>query len=621
MNTRFVANNDGFMVYQTLGGGDFTLTGGGRFVKKIGTNPNATNIYVPFVNNSTAAMGVEVDQGVLNLGGSGSSTGEFAVSAGTALWFTGSTASNPYTWQGATDFKGAGDTQVYGTVAIPGGTQVFADNLSMYGGTVLNAGSLNIYKNLNWFKGTIQEGDQGATAGVLELLKGAASAIGGANQPGPCMLSGDTFDVDQGATAVLSGPISFQLQNSPQINNSGTFSVADDSNIVQTQGTGAKLVNSGSFFKTGGNGTSTIDAFTINSGTAGPRAGKIKWPRGFLQLPLGGLLVPVATTVEVDGRLEEDGGTITVTGGTLTAVGAYLQLGGDDTVAMGTSNTGGTFSVTGTYEQDAGTMTVADSSSSLTTSQLLNLAGGALTLDGGTLTATGGTQVAAAATLTAAGTINGNVATAGTFNAIGTNSAPNLSLNGGFTQTGGTTNASGGAHFTISGSLIQSGGVFMDATIVTANGVAINGGAFGLNAGTLVSSSGPVTIAQGASLGGTGGITGTVTDSGSFTVGSATSLGTILVTGGFNQTSTGSLNLAVTASGSCDELVASGSVGLGGTLNVTAFENQTLDAPVGYTLVSAGSPMQGLPVANLPPLVGGTWHLMDSGDQLRLFGM
>ena len=781
----FTTNTDGVMDDQSQGG-DFTLAHQGQFTKTGGgANGANTKIAVVFYNYSLISQGVQVAKGMLILASSGDSTGEFNVSGGAELDFAGGTLDNPYTWDNLTKITGAGYTivvggqpNIHGNIDVPSGVKVPADNLAISDGTIQDAGTLTINNGLKWESGTVQAGNDGT--GVLTLVNGCVATIGNNNQP--CTLSECTLNINQGAIVNLSGPIDFQLQNGPQVNNSGTFNILDNSNITQPVGAGALIINSGIFSKTGGAGVSTVDVLTISSGTAEVKVGKINWKRGFVQLPLASLLVDPGAAAEVDVKLEEDGGTITVTSATLTVIDAYLQTGGDDTI------TGGSLlSVTGTYEQDAGTMTIADPSSQLTTSELLNLAGGTLTLDGGTLTAGNGTQVGVAALMVAAGTIHGDVTAGGDFDAI-TTAGESLALNGNFNQAGGTTNvtllkftisdnlmlyagafdvnggdvivsaslpqtggtltinggglsvlgsfsqqggddtvAQGGGGggtgglldvsgsyeqdagtmtvadpssqlttsgllnlvggtltvdggtldpgggiqvgsaavlaacgtithgiatageldcitangvtslalnggleqsagiingsaggFTIDGGLVQDGGL-INCGLLNANGGAVlNGGAVNLGGGTLNTGTSGLQINAGGLVTGVGTLGGNVTNAGSIVVGSATQLGTVTVGGNYSQS--GSLSLAVASDGTCDHLSVGGTANLGGSLGVSAFENETLHAGVAYTLVSAASLGGTFASVSTPPLNNGTWVMEYTSDSATLLG-
>ncbi|MCC7476180.1 MAG: autotransporter-associated beta strand repeat-containing protein [Pirellulales bacterium] len=101
-----------------------------------------------------------------------------------------------------------------------------------------------------------------------------------------------------------------------------------------------------------------------------------------------------------------------------------------------------------------------------------------------------------------------------------------------------------------------------------AAGTAINAGALLVtNTTGSATGTGPIDVASGARLGGTGTVLGAVTNSGTVSPGS--SVGTLHVGGAFAQTAGGRLEIELASLASFDHLVVGGTANLGGTLAVS----------------------------------------------------
>jgi hypothetical protein len=207
--------------------------------------------------------------------------------------------------------------------------------------------------------------------------------------------------------------------------------------------------------------------------------------------------------------------------------------------------TSGTYRVTGTLQLQ-GNITTNDAKITLTgtTSQIEN-----------------GSSNALAGFVT-----NGNK---GTFTLAGDQ---NFTASGSFTNQG-FVKVSKGSTFTVgaSGSYTQSGGqTTVDGVLTTSSTASFTGGSY-FDTGT-----GSIKIAKGSVFGNGGNLLANITSSGTITPGdSATSVGTLTVTGAYTQGSTGALdaNMKAANAGQFSVLSVTGSASLKGTLNIKLLNN------------------------------------------------
>ena len=124
-----------------------------------------------------------------------------------------------------------------------------------------------------------------------------------------------------------------------------------------------------------------------------------------------------------------------------------------------------------------------------------------------------------------------------------------------------------------------------------------------VNAGTLLlskpsasqalSGSG-VTINPGATLAGTGLIATSVSNDGVLSPGSSSTLGSLIIEGGYTQGADGTLDMAVVSTKSLDQLMITGAASLNGTLNVTFLNGFQPMAGSRIPLLNFGSPLRRL---------------------------
>jgi fibronectin-binding autotransporter adhesin len=189
--------------------------------------------------------------------------------------------------------------------------------------------------------------------------------------------------------------------------------------------------------------------------------------------------------------------------------------------------------------------------------------GGANTYTGGT-TITGGTLTGTTTSLT--GNILDNAALV--FNQAGNGTfAGNISGAGTFTKLGG-------------------GEVTLSGTNTYTGGTTITGGTL-INNGSLVSM---VTVNPGATYAGNG-ISGSLFNGG--TVSPGNSIGTLMVNGNYNQTSTGTLLIEIAPQGLSDLLSITGGAILGGTLNIVPVGSIMSFGDRVYTFLTANGGVNG----------------------------
>ena len=123
-------------------------------------------------------------------------------------------------------------------------------------------------------------------------------------------------------------------------------------------------------------------------------------------------------------------------------------------------------------------------------------------------------------------------------------------------------NGTFGGAITGGGRVQKTGTGSLTLTTTTNSPVDVQAGSFFFNTGL-----GATTVSPGALLGGTGTVTGLLTNNG--TVSPGTSPGTINVTGNYTQSSTGLLLIEIASASSFDKLLITGTASLAGTLQYT----------------------------------------------------
>ena len=373
----------------------------GTFKKTGGTG--TTEIQAAFDNDGT----VTASSGTLGLGGgSGTETGSgtFSADAGAVLAFTSGTtleAGSTATLSGAGTIRVggatvnfAGSAAITGTLEITTGVLNFngtgtTANMTHSGGTLGGTGALTVSGTLSWTGGT-QTG-----AGTTTIAATATGTIDSATTQ-VALIGGRTLQ-NNGTITWLSGQINAA---DSVLENAGTFDVKGDDIYAFAANPQPRIHNTGTFKKTGGTGTTEIQAAFDNDGTVTASSGT---------LGLGG----GSGTETGSGTFSADAGAVLAfTSGTTLEAGSTATLSGAGTIRVGgaTVNFAGSAAITGTLEITTG---VLNFNGTGTTANMTHSGGtlggtGALTVSG-TLSWTGGTQTGAGTTTiaaTATGTID-----------------------------------------------------------------------------------------------------------------------------------------------------------------------------------------------------------------------
>ena len=530
------------------------------------------------------------------------------------------------------------------TVDVNGG------NVSIQGGTLTAAGAVDLdaTSTLVVGGGTVTLNNDVTNAGTVSVAGGSALTVNG-RLTNSGAITGDALVVNPATgliTTALANVLTVnggftQTAGSTTVNalnlNDGTLSIQSG---TLTAG-GAVAIAAGTTLDVG-SGTATFNGSVTNAGTVSSANGVVSINNGFTQ-------TAGATTVNAlnlnGGNTSIQGGTLTAGGAVTIAQGATLDINGNTATFNGSVTNAGTVSaangtvlLNGAFTQTAGSTTVNALSVGLNGGNRISIQGGTLTAAGaamfdatttfavsggavtfndavtnaGTLSVTDGGMLTVNGQLTNSGTLTGDALVVNPATGLtATAAASNLTVNGGFTQTAGSTtvnalNLNDGTLSIQSGTLTAGGAVAIAAgttldvgsgtatfngsvtnagTVSSANGVVsinngftqtagattvnalnLNGGNTSIQGGTLTAG-GAVTIAQGATLdinGNTATFNGSVTNAG--TVSAAN--GTVLLNGAFTQTagSTTVNTLSLTGNGVSIQggtLTAAGLVDLG----------------------------------------------------------
>ena len=288
----------------------------GTFVKLTGTG---TSTIYPFFKNMAGGV-IDVRTGTLTLAG-GSSTvdgNEFKVKAGATLDLPN------HTFTGTQTAFGGGSVLVKNvTLGAGGATFAFPSTTKVYwtGGNIVTG--TDTLKNTGIFNITSDKGNSGDRA-----LYGTLENSGTINQN----ISGAYLRL-YGAT----------------INNkaTGVWNLQNDNSIYSNSGSPV-FNNEGTFVKSTGTGTSTIQPLFTNKGTVDIRTGTLDFSNNYTQT--GSAAVTTVTGTLAAPRVDIQGGVLRGTG---TVQGTVTNSG---TVAPG--NSPGLLTINGTYTQTAGELAI-----------------------------------------------------------------------------------------------------------------------------------------------------------------------------------------------------------------------------------------------------------------------
>jgi fibronectin-binding autotransporter adhesin len=458
-------------------------------------------------------------------------------------------------------------TELMSLSASPGNTMIIDNTTTLAGGDLTGYDSVEV-----------------AAGGTLLLEDGAAidAPAGVQVDPGGTLIAdsgtidGDlsnagTFDL---GTLTLNGNYT-QTGNAALDLNSGSFQV--NSNFAEAGGSvlvgdGGTLTVTGDYLQLGGDlGLTGTGALNL-TGTFGQSRGTTEVAGSATltasTLPVGGIMTSEGGSVSAANGVEVlSGGLLLADAGTLSggSDGVLVDFGGSLTASGGTlngdlSNTGAvtasTLTVTGNYDQTAAA-TLNLSSGSVTVDGSFEEDGGSVVVGSGSMLSVddGGTQA------------GGDLSLSGGMMNLGT---------GAFTQSGGTLEVASlsslyAMTMTLGGSVTLEGGsvtAMTDAEVLSGGVLLLDGGTFsGDMGGVLVDASATLTAYSGT-------ISGSLSNSGSVTLGAPNTPGTVTVTGGYTQTATGTLDAtggSLTVQGLFAEDGGSVVVGSGGTVTTSGW--------------------------------------------------
>jgi CSLREA domain-containing protein len=602
-----------------------SVSGGGTVDFNAGT-VNVAGTYN--VTGSTSVTG-----GLLNLTGTLTNIGAaFSVNAGTANLSSGEAVNTQtLTVQGTGTLSGTDSITASAGVIWNAGTMTGSGTTTAQGGLNIGGAAIKVLSGGRVLEhagtgGWLGSGQLhfGAGNGTLRLLSGVFTVGDPVTQFTNSTAGGTgTLDIASGATLRKSNGASATNFNTgiTAITNGGTVDVVSGTLVLAGGGT-----SSGSFAAAGGSvlqfvsGTHNLTASSIVSGS-------------------GSVTIIAPTIINVAGTYNMAGGTGTsVTGGTLNITGTLTNIGEQLHVTNG-----GTVNLSSGEALILSRLTMSGSST-LTGSDNVTLTGSGLQSSSavGTISGSGTLTIAPGASFTVGGSgasflnLQRNLINAGTINqsaiieifhgipgtplswinqlgsmhdlqgdastrqfirvAAGA-ALPTLSNAGTLRKSTGT----GGGNIAIpvtntgtvqslAGSLNLNGGYTQ-----TAGSTVLQGGNFGFG--------NPMDL-SGGTLSGVGTVTGTVINNGG-QVSPGASPGILTISGNYTQTAAGVLNIeigGVNVGLDYDRLAVSGTVSLGGTLNVTLINGFTPTPPQSFQFLTAtGTPTGDFATKNLPP--------------------
>ncbi|MGE0874561.1 MAG: filamentous hemagglutinin N-terminal domain-containing protein [Burkholderiales bacterium] len=372
---------------------------------------------------NVAGSGLAWQGGTLAGAGTYNLTGGLTVSGSGTRVLNGPTFTvNNFNLPGGSLDVQAGTLNLNGTTTIASGS-----TLMFSGGTLSLGGALNNNGTFDVNTGTFNLGNGGTSTGTFDAASGTTINF-----------SGGTHDLGDGSKLAGAGTIGY-TGGTLNINGSGSgTTIASGATLNangRTFGGTGKIVNEGTFNLA----TSTVSGAldnkgTLNSAGASTVNGALDLTSGTLDLAAGGTLT-------------KNGAAATWTGGAIAGTGSYTgglafsgsgarTLDGPSFSLGATTLPGGSLKVQGGTLGFSGTATVASGATleaaggTITSTADIDVSG-TLRMSGGALTATS-IDVLSGGTLSGTGTVDANVANAGTV-AVGA-SAGTLTVDGDYTQ-------------------------------------------------------------------------------------------------------------------------------------------------------------------------------------------
>ena len=596
--TLALSGTTGYTGATTINAGTLALTGGGTIERSSGVNLAAAGA----VFDISGSSGNQTIQDLIGISGSTVNLGANRLVVGTS---GSSTFSGTVAGSGGLTMAGPGTLTLAGTNTYEGGTTVSSGTLAI--SSEANLGNLNGALTLDG--GTLQStapmtdrhlvtlGAGGGTfsngAGGVLNMAGTISGTGGLTIAGPGMVALSGANSYGGGTTV----------------NAGVLLIASDANLGNASG--GLTLNNGTLLTT--TSFSSDRSITLGSGTPIIKAD------GGATLTLNGTIAGANSSLGIEGTgTVALGGANTYGGWTGLGFGGHLALVGSGSIAQ---SAGLEFFTAGT------SFDISGSSGNQTIQNLLGIGGASINLGAnsltlgtaslsnfaGTIQGSGGLIKQGTGTLMLTGqnsygggtTINAGTVSISSDGNLG-NASGGVTLNGGALQTtanlasarsitlgsgGGTFSPDTGTKLTLSGPIGGAGGLTMAGAgtlaLAGANtyagGTAVTAGALLLENASLASG---VTVGTGAIFGGTGTVTGNVTNGGTLALNTG---GPLNVSGTYtnNAGSTYQVQVVPTKSGLLD--VTGNAVLNGGTVAVMAGNgNYTRGSAYNILTASAG---------------------------------
>ena len=409
------------------------------------------------------------------------------------------------------------------------------------------------------------------------------------------------------STSLASLTVSNGFTNNGTIELTTLYDNAYDAALTVSSGT---LANAGTISAVAGlvsGGARTLNASLNNTGTV-----NVNVP---LTLSLAGAQYTNAT-----------GGAINVNA-TLTLVQSgtsplFTNSGGSLTIASGQSClvTGGTFTYTSGTVSGSGALTLTNTTFNLNGS--VSDAGFVLGLTNSTINGTGTLANVAGQTLTLNGsTINAPVSNAGILIASGTSA-----INGVPATSSGSTirveqidGSVGTATLTVTVPVGAPSGFINNGTIELTNLYTQATNATLAVVNSSLNNAGTISVLNGQTAGGTRTINANVSNSGTITV-IPNAIGTLAINGSLSLFGTSIVNMEVADAVNADQISVSGSLALGGTINVTVLNGYQVVCPARpfYWLVPSGqSPTGSFSTTNIASVLVGQGEDLIGGYGLQ----
>ena len=342
------------------------------FINSFGTSGTFNNAGTFKVASSggtfTAALGVafknsgtvNVQTGTLSLQGSdgGSTTGDFTVSSGATLEFASDvTLASGADISGAgavvfsaNQFNSSGAYNISGSSSFTGATATFNAAVTNAGAVTVNGSSASFNAAASVASLTLLDGNLGGSgivtsSGPVSWEGGIMSGSGTTQANGGLSMSDNDKSLqgrtlrNAGTGTWTGGAIQF-FDGGKFANQSGaTFTTNFDGTMSYAGGAASSFTNAGTFTKSGGGGTTTLEIPLFNTGTVNVNSGTLAAPEitvtGAGSLLAGSGKVQAPITIENGAKIQGGNGT---TGTTLTVEGALtLQPGSIIQLALGPS--------------------------------------------------------------------------------------------------------------------------------------------------------------------------------------------------------------------------------------------------------------------------------------------